>query len=345
MIKPQVHPNEAERLKALHATGLIHTPIEQGFEQITSLTKKIFDVPVVAISLIDKDKQWFKSIIGSNLTETPREISFCGHTILKEEALIVPDAQSDTRFKNNPLVTGEKGSVRFYAGYPIHASQDHHPIGALCIIDTKPRHISPTEKSILHDLAALVDSEINNFHSLEAYKRRTIELECPERMTLLDGVTKTWNANGIMQLLQQQMTTSKQVKDTFGLLNVSIDSFKSFADEYGQEAGNQLLHAIARNLVIHCHSEASVGYLGGKEFMIILPLNDKREILKSAERLRQNIEYEPMATQAGEIKATITIGAVFYDSHVHQETSSLITEVHSALEEGRHAGGNRIVLH
>ncbi|KTD45618.1 fused adenylate cyclase/two component hybrid sensor/regulator [Legionella rubrilucens] len=345
MIKPKVHPNEAERLKALHATGLINTPMEQGFEQITSLTKKIFDVPIVAISLIDKDKQWFKSIIGSNLSETPREISFCGHTILKEEALIVSDAQSDARFKNNPLVTGEKGSIRFYAGYPIHASNDHQPIGALCIIDNKPRHISPTEKSILHDLAALVDSEISNFHSLEAYKARNFELECTDRITLLDGVTKTWNANGITQLLQQQMKLSKEEKETFGLFNVSIDSFNSFTEEYGEEVGNELLHAIARNLVVHCHNEASIGYLGGKEFMVILPLNDKREILKSAERLRQNIEHEPMTTQAGEMKATITIGIVFYDPHVHQETSSIMTEAHGALEEGRHAGGNRIVLH
>lgn len=342
MITPGIPYNESERLKALRDTNLVDTPIEQGFERLTDLTRKIFDVPIAAISLIDEDRQWFKSIVGSDLAETSRDVSFCAHTIVKNDTMIIPDAQVDPRFADNPLVDTDSG-IRFYAGHPIHTDKNI-PIGAICIIDTVPRKISATEKMILHDLACLVDAEIRNHYTIEKYKKKNMELEASERAVLIDGNTKMWNAAGITQLIEQQTKLSKSNNKTFGLINLSIDSFNSFSDEYGANAGKNLLKVLAKTLISSCKSEDSVGYWGGKEFMLIISHNDKAQTLILAENIRMQRAKTPLITKVGKINTTVTLGLAFYDARIHDDASSLINNAHTAMEKGRHAGGNQIVV-
>src|SRR5277367_6063100 len=105
MISPPLPPNERQRLATLRSLKILDTPAEERFERITRLARRLFDVPIASVSLIDADRQWFKSIQGLDSCESPRSISFCGHTILKEEPLVVPDACADERFRDNPLVT------------------------------------------------------------------------------------------------------------------------------------------------------------------------------------------------------------------------------------------------
>jgi len=117
MKKAPLPVNEEQRLAALRALCILDTPPEERFDRITRLAKKLFEVPIALITLVDAERQWFKSCQGLRVRETPRDISFCGHAILSQEGLVVPDTLLDERFADNPMVLGEAG-IRFYAGRP-----------------------------------------------------------------------------------------------------------------------------------------------------------------------------------------------------------------------------------
>jgi GAF domain-containing protein len=159
VVAPEKPPDEADRLAALHALQLLDTPRDERFDRITRTATRLFDVPIAMLTLVDEDRQWFKSCVGQQVTETPRDISFCGHAILRPAPFIIPDAILDKRFKENPQVVGYP-HVRFYAGIPIH-SFSGHTVGTFCIIDTKPREPSDEDLDGLVDLAGWAETEIH----------------------------------------------------------------------------------------------------------------------------------------------------------------------------------------
>lgn len=158
-----MHPSssnaETDRLAALYAAGLLDTPPEERFDRITRLAAQFFDVPICLVSLIDEERQWFKSRHGLAVRQTPRSDAFCAHAVEKGELVVVEDAQLDTRFADNVLVTGGP-LIRFYAGQPVFGL-DGHAFGTLCIIDTKPRQLTVTHIAALRDFALLAQEEIN----------------------------------------------------------------------------------------------------------------------------------------------------------------------------------------
>ena len=158
MKSPEIPKNESIRLASLHGLNILDTPNEERFDRITRIAKQYFDTPVALVSLVDRERQWFKSRQGLEVTETPREISFCGHAILDDATLYVPDALRDERFVNNPLVIG-KPNIRFYAGAPLH-SPDGERVGTLCVIDFYPREFYQDELRTLRDLADCVENEL-----------------------------------------------------------------------------------------------------------------------------------------------------------------------------------------
>ena len=151
MQEPLLPVDEAIRIKTLRELNLLDTPAEERFDRLARITQHIFDVPSVLITLIDSDRQWLKSAIGVEIRETPRSISFCGHTILERNILVVSDTHLDHRFSDNPLVINAP-HIRFYAGRPICATNGK-ALGTLCLVDSKPRHLEPDEASLLNDLA------------------------------------------------------------------------------------------------------------------------------------------------------------------------------------------------
>ncbi len=159
MLTPATPPNESERLAALYELLLLDTPPEQRFDTIVEFAASEFDVPICLVSLVDRDRQWFKARFGLNACSTARDISFCGHAILQPEILVVPDALTDQRFFDNPLVTSDP-HIRFYAGAPLTLPSGL-AIGTLCIIDTKPRTLDAVELQILASLRALLIMELS----------------------------------------------------------------------------------------------------------------------------------------------------------------------------------------
>lgn len=150
--------NEASRVSTLHGLGILDTPREDRFDRYARIAARSVDMPIALISLLDRERQWFKSAVGLDALETPREFSFCGHAILGDGVFEVRNARLDPRFRENPLVTGPP-RIRFYAGAPLE-TPNGHKLGTLCVIDRVPHHMSDDEKTLLRDLADLVVEEI-----------------------------------------------------------------------------------------------------------------------------------------------------------------------------------------
>lgn len=158
MLPPEILDDEDKRLAFLQSLNILYSPIEERFERITRLLCRILDVPIAGISIVGKDRQWFKSVQGTDIIEVPRNESFCAHTILQTDTLVVPDASADKRFEGNPLVQNDP-FIRFYAGSPLTIAKNIR-IGALCIYDTKLRELADTDLQLLEDFAQTTSSEI-----------------------------------------------------------------------------------------------------------------------------------------------------------------------------------------
>jgi serine phosphatase RsbU (regulator of sigma subunit) len=156
---------EAERQRALRELSILDTPPEERFDRVVRLARRLFDVPMVAVSLVDDDRQWFKASVGLDAREGARADAFCSSTIQGSGAFVVTDALTDDRFSDNPAVH-DKPSIRFYAGQPLEAPGGQR-VGALCILDTEPRELSAAENDLLRDLANWVQEELASDEELE----------------------------------------------------------------------------------------------------------------------------------------------------------------------------------
>src|SRR5579871_6258173 len=143
--------NEVARLDALRRAQILDSAPEEAFDKITARAAEICGTPIGLISLVDEHRQWFKSRVGTELTETARDVAFCSHAIQSRDLMIVPDALQDDRFRDNPLVTGDPG-IRFYAGVPLVMS-DGYALGTLCVVDHTPHELSAEQKTALKSLA------------------------------------------------------------------------------------------------------------------------------------------------------------------------------------------------
>jgi phosphoribosyl 1,2-cyclic phosphodiesterase len=157
--RPPLPDDEAERVAALRRLGILDTPPEERFDRHTRIASALFRVPIALVSLVDADRQWFKSCFGTDVCESSRETSFCAHAIAgNTNLLVVPDALQDERFRDNPLVS-DGPRIRFYAGSVLHSPEGKR-IGTLCILDVRPRNLSEEERRLLGDVAAAVEAEL-----------------------------------------------------------------------------------------------------------------------------------------------------------------------------------------
>ena len=157
-LRARIAEDEPERLAALHALGLLDTSTDARFDRVARIAAELFGTPIVLVSLIDAERQWFKACIGADFVETSRDMSFCAHAIQGREPMVIPDALLDERFRGNPLVTSDP-RIRFYAGAPLRTA-DGFAIGTLCVLDHRPREFGPREIGLLKDLAVLVEAEL-----------------------------------------------------------------------------------------------------------------------------------------------------------------------------------------
>ncbi len=158
-VRATVPPDEEKRLAALRDLSVLDTPAEERFDRVTRVAAALAEVPIVLVSLVDRDRQWFKSCHGLDVAETSRELAFCAHVVASGKPLVVPDTHLDDRFADSPVVTGAP-HIRFYAGFPIFL-HDGSCVGTLCLIDTRPRQFPDATIQLFQDLASIVQQELN----------------------------------------------------------------------------------------------------------------------------------------------------------------------------------------
>jgi diguanylate cyclase (GGDEF)-like protein len=336
---PKIPDNETSRMESLQKLNILDTPIQENFERITRITQALFNVPIVSFTLIDSDRQWFKSVQGMDVCETSREISFCAHVINQDDMFVINDALLDPRFADNPSVVGEP-KIRFYAGYPVHAP-DGAKIGTLCIIDTKPRNFSDKELLQLKDMAKMIEVEINSAKkALTIQEQLTNELAQAKRQAMVDGLTRLWNRSGIEELMKKQFQAAQDNQETFGVALIDIDNFKSINDTYGHSAGDSVLRAVAKRLLESYRSTDSVGRWGGEEFLVVMNGKKPDNFFDAAERARNVISAKPIIFENLEITITITTGLSSLNWDEPAEIYRLITDADRALYEGKNKGKN-----
>jgi diguanylate cyclase (GGDEF)-like protein len=313
MRKPPIPADEAQRLKTLQSLEILDTTPEERFDRFTRMAKRLFGVPIALISLVDGDRQWFKSRQGLGATETPREISFCGHAILGDQLFEVPDASSDDRFADNPLVTGDP-NIRFYAGYPIKAPNGDK-MGTLCIIDREPRKLEGDEANLLHDLAEMVQQE---FVSLA--------------LATLDELTGLSNRRGFVAVAEHSLALCHRSEREAALLFFDMDGFKEINDTFGHEAGDRALIEFAELLLKVFRNSDIVARMGGDEFCAFLTGISEAELDVPLNRLAKEIA-ELNAAPNRQYTLAYSVGAVFFDPKHHPSLSDMVRDADQYMYE------------
>ena len=233
--------DEALRQRALDDMELLDTPAELYLDTLVRLTRELFQVETALISLVDRERQWFKARIGLEMGETPRDISFCGHAVAARQPLMVEDALLDPRFADNPAVTGPP-FIRFYAGQPLF-SQDQ-AIGTLCLLHPQPRSLSQQERSRLRDLAILVEGYLQ-LRSMGYETRRLRQaVDREQRKALIDPLTQLWNRAALNQFFEREMARAQDAGLRLGDATVAAYALLLYGLLVAAFALDGLAHAV-----------------------------------------------------------------------------------------------------
>ncbi len=352
-MKADLPENEQKRLDALRSYRILDSLPEVSYDDITQIASQICDTPIAAISFIDDNRQWFKSKIGLEVSETPRDISFCSHAILKPEVLIVPDARQDKRFADNPLVTHHP-KIRFYAGAPL-ISNSGAALGTICVIDQQPRTLSEQQQRTLSALARQVIAQLElRLHIveqrqqqelLEAYRKDLEEINARLRTTsLADDVSGFHNTRFLHQYLDSYLDQSNSLIQPLSLVFFDMDNFKEVVDRHGHPAGTMVLREVAQT-VNHClDPEDRIVRYGGDEYVVILPHQTKGEALFKVKRMKELIDTTLfLATEKINLRLSASFGLATYPEDA-ADKRQLLAEADRCLFRSKESGRNRITV-
>lgn len=311
MLYPSKPNNETLRIQTLRELNVLDTSPEERFDRLTRLAKRLFNVPIALVSLVDADRQWFKSCVGLDVSETSRDISFCGHAILGDQILTVPDAGLDERFHDNPLVVGEPG-IRFYAGCPLTVTNGSK-LGTLCLIDIKPRDLDDEDRALLRDLARMAEQEL-----------AAVQMASMDELTLLS------NRRGFEALARHALGVCKRLEKPATLLFFDLNDFKQINDTYGHAEGDGALKTFADVLRIAFRESDVIGRLGGDEFVALLTAADHVETSAIMARLREILD-ERNATLKRGYDIRFSVGQIEYDAGRHPDIEALLADADKAM--------------
>lgn len=311
MIPPAIPVDEASRLDALRSLNILDTAAEERFDRLTRLAKRAFGVPIALVSLVDANRQWFKSCQGLSVSETPRHVSFCGHAILSREVLVVPDALLDERFHDNPLVLGEP-KIRFYAGCPL-AAPNGSRLGTLCLVDREPRTLDAGDLDVLRDLAGMAEREV-----------AAIQMATMDELTLLS------NRRGLMTLGQHALSLCTRLGRPAVMLFFDLDGFKQINDRFGHAEGDDALKSFATLLMQTFRDSDVVGRLGGDEFVVLTTNCTMADSKVALERLNRAVEDSNRISQRG-YRIRFSAGEVGYDPARHRSIDALLSDADALM--------------
>jgi len=342
MLAPNLPIDSSHPHHDLCSFDIFQGPLKENFERITRLAKNLFDVPIATVSFIDENSKQFKTLFTEDLINPSYGISFFEHVVNQDEIFAVPETFLDERFCNNPIVLGNP-NVRFYAGCPIQLN--HQKLGTISIVDNKPRYFAPEQLTWLRDVAALVETEIQNFAMSTDKGKLTLDLDQARMASMVDPLTSLWNRQGIYNILKYRMDDYLLNGVSFALAILDIDNFKSINDTYGHDVGDHTLQAIAQSLIKGCRKKDAVGRWGGEEFLLLINEPKLKNIMEIAQRIRANLaSYQIILPNSQSQNVTATIGLTSISAGTRPTLEYLIGKADQALYQGKRSGRNQIVV-
>jgi diguanylate cyclase (GGDEF)-like protein len=311
--KPDIPSNEVSRLETLHALNILDTPREERFDRVTRLARHLFQVPMALVTLIDANRQWFKSTAGLDARETPRDTSFCAHAIHDDNIMVVPNALADSRFADNPNVTGEP-HVRFYAGCPLKAPNGAR-LGTLCIVDRQARALSAEDLAALRDLAAIVEDELAAL-----------------QMAMQDELTKIANRRGFLLTAQQSLALCVRHGLPASLVFLDLDGFKAINDTWGHAEGDLALLTFADQLQKTFRESDIFARLGGDEFAVFLANVTREQAALIFYRFTEELQKRTQEAARG-YDIRYSPGIIEYQPGKHTSIEELLAEGDALMYE------------
>lgn len=312
MIKPATPVDELLRLETLRNLKILDTNPEERFDRVTRLAKKVFGTPIALVSLVDADRQWFKSRQGLEATETPRDISFCGHAILEDSILVVEDAQADERFCDNPLVTDDP-SIRFYAGYPISGPRGQK-IGTLCIIDREPREMSPDDRDLLTELGEMVEEEL-----------------AIADMVRNDPTTGLSNRAGFVMIAEHLLAMCARTDVPASLMLFHLSNLGDIDVSFGSTESDRAVIEMTQLVLASFRDSDIVGRIAPDIFVVLLASSRSDGADVTRERFERNIDDRNAASNGG-YDLDVDSYVIVYNNMLHADVESLLESAEELID-------------
>jgi adenylate cyclase len=341
MMAPPDLPDEAQRLAALHATGLLDTDPEERFDAITRLLAHVLDAPMALVTLVDSDRQWFKSRVGLPYAQSPRSTSFCAHAIATDDLFVVADAANDARFQDNPAVVGDP-NVRFYAGRPLHGPGGHR-IGTLCAIDTRPRQLDARGRAAIEDLAQLVERELL-LTDVANLQRKVIDVQAENEKLLMSILPRS-----VARELREGRGMVAHAMPDATILFADIVDFSSLAAALAPDALIEWLNgifsgidALARDFGIEKIKTIGDAYmaasgLGGETRQSTVAMADFALAIRALGKHTKRPDRTPLLFRIGMHCGPVTAGVIGTERYAYDlwgHTVNVASRLESSAAEG-----------
>ena len=314
---------EVQRLGAVRSYEILDTAPEPEFDALARLAAQVAETPIALVAMMDSDRLWFKAKLGLDLPQLDRRIAFCTHAIADPRGpLVVEDLSLDRRFAANPLVALPP-HLRFYAGAPM-VDAAGHALGTIAVVDTRPRRFGAAQREALVDLATLAVT------MLQA-RRRAQELQ---RQALTDDLTGIGNRSRFNQAIAAELGQASRSGQTFNLLCMDLDGFKSINDLHGHAAGDEVLCEVARRLTQQVRQGDTLARIGGDEFGVLQRGADPAAAPLLAERVRVAVNQPIQLSKGVMVQVGISVGITTY-TPAGNSASWLLAEADAALYKAK----------
>lgn len=347
MQKADLPENEIARQKSLESMGILTSDADPELDRITRVAQRIFGTEIVAISLLDNDRQFFKSNINQPSNETPRDISFCGHVINGDKAFVVEDTESDARFRDNPLVTGVP-HVRSYAGVPL-TNPDGFKIGTLCVVDRVSRKFTDEDLQILEDLGHWAETTIALRYGARTPQQVYDDLDPAKQDALIDRKTRSWNANGMKEFLHRELINARLKHTPIGVYRFEIDNYQDLIDCFGTDTVERIVQAIVAAITSSLRDRDVVGRIDDYGFACLMPGARREQTsflgFKLCDTVREQCRFTDM--EGNPVRITVSVGATWAepDAKFNYSARYILEVAEKALIEAKAQDTENVVYH
>jgi len=299
------------RLQVQQTLKVLDTEPEERFDRFARLARKIFDMPVALVSLIDRERDWFKSRYGIEVKGTPRDLIDGESGLTADEVLVVADVRTDERFRTNPIIAAAP-NIRFYACCPLRGPLGER-VGTFSLIDSEPREFSAHDVETLKELAHMVEAEFSS-----------------TALATTDELTAISNRRGFKAIAIQALAVCARLRRPATLISLDLDGFKAINDDLGHDAGDQVLVDFAKVLLKTFRDSAVVARLGGDEFCVLLTASDPDVVDQALASLKERIEQLNRGRPV-EHSLRYSAGVVEFDAERHKDLRALLRDADQCM--------------